>query len=290
MRTPQKRPLSTPSRRPEGEKTDASPSPQPATPSHRHYSSALEILTSRDFKTIEERNAAIAEFNSEAPERYAEAEKEKAAKKHVEEIKQENEEAAIRDAVPTKGPEFLNDHHSEWKFSETKDPMTDEAIYSVNSIQRSEDEVVADVTGTCLKDGTIQFLATITDGDGKPTIDVIAKNLEGEPINGAATVRYRLNDSVQTGTLPGSQFNNRFVSLTINGPTVINKRKKQDSANPQVGQAFALIQAFSFLGATQGVVGVDFDLVWGAMIEFETNKGNLVVSISYFSSRNTTAI
>jgi hypothetical protein len=176
----------------------------------------------------------------------------------------------------------LNDHHSEWKFSETKDPMTDAAIYSVNSIQRNEDGVGAGVTGTCLKDGTIQFLATITDDDGKPTIDVIARNLEGKPINGFATVRYRLNDNVQTGTLPGSQFNNRFVSLTINGPAAINKRKEQYSANPQVGQAFALIQAFSFLGAAQGVTGVDFDLVWGAMIEFETNKGNLVVSIPVF--------
>jgi hypothetical protein len=263
-------------------KIDANPSPQPAEQSPHHYSSAAELLESGRFRTIEERNAAIAEFNSQSAERAAEAAKEQEDRKRAEEMKQENEEAAVKDAVPTKGPEFLNDHRSEWKFSEAKDPMTDEAIYSVNSIQRNEDGVVAGVTGTCLKDGTIQFLATITDDDGKPTIDVIARNLDGKPINGVATVRYRLNDNVQIGTLPDSQFNNRFVSLTINGPAAINKRKEQLSGDPRASQAVALLQAFAFLGAAQGVIGVDFDLVWGAMIEFETNKGNLVVSIPVF--------
>ena len=265
-------------------KTDANPSPQTAEQTPHHYSSIVELLESGRFRTIEERNAAIAEFNSQSAERAAAAAKEREDKakeqERAEEIKEENEEAAIRDAVPTKGPEFLNDHHSEWRFSETKDPMTDEAIYSVNSIQRNEDGVVAGVTGTCLKNGTIQFLTTITDDDGNPTIDVVARNLEGNPINGAATVRYRLNDNVQTGTLPSSQFNNRFVSLTINGPAVINSEKELSADQQQLGQA--LLAMLALTGALQAVGGVDFDLVWGAMIEFETNKGNLVVSIPVF--------
>ena len=98
----------------------ASPSPQPAEKPHRRYSSAQELLTSGDFSTIEERNAAIAEFNSQAAERDAAAAKEQEDKKRAVEVEQEKQADAVRNVVPTKGPGFLKDHYSEWEASDPK--------------------------------------------------------------------------------------------------------------------------------------------------------------------------
>ena len=216
--------------------------------------------------------------------RQAEAAKEQAKeqedKKRTKEIEHEKEATAIRDAAQIKGPEFLKDHYSEWNFSETKDEMTDSVIYRVDSTQQNENGAMADVTGTCMKNGSIQFTVTITDQDGKPTVNVIGKNLDGQQINTAATVRYRINDKVRIGNIPITDFRNKFIVLNIKRPTIGSN--EQSNVDPQVTQALALLQAFAYLGATQGLAGVDSDQIWGAMIEFETNNGTLVVSIPVF--------
>ena len=159
--------------------------------------------------------------------------------------------------------------------------MTDEVVHGVRSIQKNENGVVAEVAGTCLPNGTIRFLATLLDGDGKPTVNVVGgKNLDGQPIPGAASVRYRVNDTVRVGSIPSTEFRNTFAILTINGRAVIDARKAQDDTSATVSQALALAQVLG--GGALALSGSDYDQVWGALIEFETNKGNLIVSIPVF--------
>jgi hypothetical protein len=142
---------------------------------------------------------------------------------------------------------------SDWAYSEAKDPMTDNILFQVESIQRNENGVIAEVKGICdSADGIITFFATITDEDGKPTISIVRE------LDYLVAVRYRLNDDVKTVVLSTSDFNNRFKLIEILGPAALEK-------------VHVLAEE-----------RVAFNNIWGVLVEFKTDRGNLIVSMPVF--------
>jgi hypothetical protein len=164
---------------------------------------------------------------------------------------------ANRRQVQEEGEKFRKDHDSVWAYTETKDEMSGAVVAQVHSSQTNNEGIAAEITGYCATSGIIEleFLATITDDQGKPTISVIGGN------DHSAAVRYRLNDTLQDSVLPTSQFDNRFDILEILGPEASARFSASGSDQGAHNMANALLS----------LVGVNFlaqfNKIWGALVD-----------------------
>jgi len=163
---------------------------------------------------------------------------------------------SARTDVEAKGLEFVRKHPSEWEYRETMDVMTDKPVAEANSTQSNDTGVSGSVHGKCEDDGTITFTVIVSNDKGQ-TPDIIRSQ------DGSAKVRYRLNDSLVKQLLPSMDYNNRYKALVV--------------AGPEVGALKMLSLKLS--EEAKGVRLANWDQVWGALISFETNQGDLVVSV-----------
>ncbi len=161
-----------------------------------------------------------------------------------------------RTDVEAKGLQFLRKHPSEWEYKETMDAMTDKPVAEANSTQSNDTGVSGSVHGKCEDDGTITFTVIVSNDKGQ-TPDIIRSQ------DGSAKVRYRLNDSLVKQLLPSMDYNNRYKALVV--------------AGPEVGALKMLSLKLS--EEAKGVRLANWDQVWGALISFGTNQGDLVVSV-----------
>ena len=158
--------------------------------------------------------------------------------------------------VETKGLEFVRKHPSDWEYKETTDVLTDKPVAEVNSTQSNDNGVSGMVHGKCEDDGTITFSVVVSNDKGQIP-DIIRSQ------DGSAKVRYRLNDSLVKQLLPSMDYTNRYKALVVAGPDV---------------GALKLL-GLKLSEEAKGVRLANWDQVWGALISFETNQGDLVVSI-----------
>jgi hypothetical protein len=163
---------------------------------------------------------------------------------------------SARTDVEAKGLEFVRKHPSEWEYKETTDVLTDKPVAEVNSTQSNDNGVSGMIHGKCEDDGTITFSVVVSNDKGQ-TPDIIRSP------DGSAKVRYRLNDSLVKQLLPSMDYNNRYKALVVAGPDV---------------GALKLL-GLKLSEEAKGVRLANWDQVWGALISFETNQGDLVVSI-----------
>ncbi len=168
---------------------------------------------------------------------------------------------SARPDVEARGMEFVSKHPSEWEYKETTDVLTDKPVAEVDSTQSNDTGVIGSVQGKCQDDGTITFTVSVSNDKGQ-TPDIIRSQ------DGSAKVRYRLNNSLDKQLLPSMDYNNRYEALVV--------------AGPKVGVLKRLGLMFS--EKVKGVRLANWDQVWGVLISFETNQGDLVVSIP---ARNT---
>jgi tetratricopeptide (TPR) repeat protein len=186
-----------------------------------------------------------------------------AAQKTLNKIRQEEVQIEI---TMNKGKAFISDNPSTWQYKEEKDRMTGTLTTTATSRQYAEGNIVAEVTAQCDKINdapAVIFLTTLL-----PTVEgsdlSVVNNGESaagpmgldlrEASGQTRRIRIRKNDTLTVTPVPMIGFTNAFISLIVKGA-----RQKDLSMYPDIE-----------------VVRTE---AWGALLEFATNRGKIIVTI-----------
>jgi uncharacterized protein len=172
------------------------------------------------------------------------------------------------DRANEQGTKYAETHETDWKLSSKVDEMTDHQMVTVTSIQESDGNAIAQVTGTCV-DGMVLFKALVVDDAGKPTIELANQS------RNAVMGELRINDAEPRSAafLTGDYVNE--ILLPVMGRT--------DRAAQFLETHYNDIQSgiLIALGGKEGLFN-DVLTTWRIYARLKTSSGTLLIELAGF--------
>ena len=178
------------------------------------------------------------------------------------------------------GVEYAQESGTSWSIKRTKNEMTDKVDVTVQSVQKNDNDVVAEIEGKCLKPGIVTFSALIVDQDGKPTVDLPTYSQANKMLFG--TRRINANTSKQA-TFVGDQFRNRFLALVlIEKASSIPQLDVRDANSTDPGKIIEALPEI-LLGMRLGLADPQsVETTWRALVEVQTSANPILIKIPLF--------
>ena len=180
--------------------------------------------------------------------------------------------------VEQHGVQYARNSGTSWTSSQKRNEMTDRLDITVRSIQKNEEGAVTEIEGKCVDTGVVVFTALVVDDEGKPTV--------GFPGSGQGTIAgtRRINsDAAAPAIFTSEQFSNKFDILVL-----VNNSEGSIQKNGEIQQVQkpdeVLKQLPKFMAAYKlAVTGPQpMDTTWRALVEFTSNKGDILIRIPLF--------
>ena len=148
--------------------------------------------------------------------------------------------------------------------------MTDQTDITVESVQKNELGIVAEVQGYC-KNREVAFSALIVDSEGKPSLTLPGLASIGNGLGNGIPVLYRVNDNAPYNTIiPSLEFSNKFQVVIFADPG-----GKSDTPDNTARLLVAMLGSNIFLKSSN---------TWRVMAELKTSNGAIIVKIPMFDA------
>lgn len=179
-------------------------------------------------------------------------------------------ELAQQNDLRKKGSDYAGLSETRWDIARKRNEMTDQTDITVQSVQKNELGIVAEVQGYC-KSREVTFSALIVDTEGKPTLTFPGFASIGNGLGNGIPALYRVNDNAPYNTIiPSVEFTNKFQVAVFAEPG-----GKSDTPDNTARLVVAMLGANIYLKSAA---------TWRVMAEIKTSNGAIIVKVPMFDA------